>query len=75
MAKLTEATYTKKYSFYFYEPGDKIKPSSKKCPLEDKVHTVTAFSEPVPECGDFFGIIFVNGYKYGVSAEHVLPAK
>ena len=68
---MTRATCTLELEWTVFEPGDQVSPTSSRCPLEPGIYTVTEFFPPLlPYCQE--GTVFVEGHKYGVSAEYLI---
>lgn len=66
--KIREVTITVKYKVF--EVGELVKPTSSRCVLPPGVYVVTKFiPPPIPYALD--GTVFVEGKKYGVSAEYL----
>lgn len=59
--------------YNYFEPGSKITPTSRRCPLEmGRVYVVEKCIEPryaVDGC-----IVFVEGHKYGIDTEYLREA-
>lgn len=70
--KIRQESYTFKWKEFL--PGELVSPTSSRCPLEPGVYKVTAFTPPfIPFEQD--GIVFVEGYIYGISAEYLCLAQ
>ena len=63
-------TITWKQEIKVFEVGEKVQPTSPRCPLSPGTYTVVAYHRPL-----FAGeepIVFVEGRSFGVSAEHLI---
>ena len=65
--KTFDITYT------VFEVGERVTPSSSRCPLDPGVYIITRCIEPRSP-GDDDSIVFVEGHDRGISAEYLMPA-
>lgn len=61
-------------SYRMFDVGERITPTSNRCPLEmGEVYVVTGCSSPIHGGDD--AVVFVEGRPYGVSTEYLTTVK
>lgn len=53
-----------------FKPGDVVCPTSTRCALAPGKYLVESFVPSPPSCG-YYGIVFVEGHAYGITAEYL----
>ena len=70
---MKEKTVTVEITFKVFEVGDRVMPASSRSVLPPGIWTVSSFHETViPH--ETVGTVFVEGRRYGYSAEHLILA-
>ena len=67
-------TRTFEIKFKVFEVGEKVRPTSPRCPLEPGEYIVTRCVLPLCASDDN-SVVFVEGHKYGVSEEYLTAVK
>ena len=65
--KLKEITFTVTYKEF--EKGEKVRPTSSRCPLSPGEYVITECHPPL--CAGDETIVFVEGREHGLSAEYI----
>jgi hypothetical protein len=68
--RIEKITWTEE--FRIFEEGDKVKPSSRRCVLDDGVYEVVSCH--IPQYPGDEVIVFVKGHECGVSGEYLTLA-
>ena len=63
-----QATYLVRYKVF--TPGEVVRPTSRRCPLDEGEYVVTRYVPPLSPGDD--PIVFVEGHRTGVEAEYLI---
>jgi hypothetical protein len=60
---------TVRVEYKMFEPGERIRPTSSRCPLDPGEYVVASCVAPISPCDD--STVFVEGYQWGVGTEYL----